>query len=144
MMIGVTSSVVIRPPRGSWVFALVGVACLGGAAATFLAGGGGRPMYGLAGLGLLCWRLSQVRVVLRERDVELVNVLRRHRIAWADVEDMELVPKHGWIVRLWSAGRVRSRLVWGLSTFGRPSAHPPPWLRDGYAQLRSRSRVDAR
>ncbi|MGW0431638.1 PH domain-containing protein [Micromonospora sp. NPDC003197] len=89
--------------------------------------------------------MAVLRVVVHGDHLQLVNPLRSHRIAWRDVENIELVSDRGWHVLVW-VGDVPIR-AWGLSKIGRFGAaansayddsrtDAPRWLREGYSTLR--------
>jgi hypothetical protein len=115
----------------------------------------GQYLWGMAGLAVVAiafLRAALLRVVLHDDHVQLVNPLRTMRIAWADIDDIDLVSRNGWVVQVRSDGRAHR--AWGLCKLGRfglaaGSAHDdsnrdaPGWLRDGYARLRRRWRSAA-
>jgi hypothetical protein len=110
--------------------------------------GVGQFLLGMAGIAVVAaalLRVALLRVVLHDDHVQLVSPLRTMRIAWADVEDIDLISRNGWIVRVWAGGQPHQ--AWGLCKLGRfglaagtrhddPEKDTPRWQRDGYAALR--------
>ena len=99
---------VIRPRLGRWVaetFAVLVVAAFAGAA---VIAPGGSDGYGaldraaLAGLGcaigFVVHRLGDVRVVVTEQGLDVVNPLRRRHVPWWQVRGVRLEPGDPWLV----------------------------------------------
>ncbi|GAA2344532.1 PH domain-containing protein [Dactylosporangium salmoneum] len=147
---------VLRSPANRVMYSVIGGVLIAAPAVGIVAllgsagdPGAGRLLAVLAGLvlvGVAFLRLAAVRVVLSDEHVEVVNPLRRYRVRWADVEDIDITAAGGWIVRLWIEGE--PRWVWGLSRFGQfgalpfasrhddPAKDAPRWVYDGYRELR--------
>jgi hypothetical protein len=137
-----------------------GAAAITGTAVGLLASnpgpGAGQFLLGMAGMAVLAGillRVALLRVVLHDDHVQLVNPLRTMRIAWADVEDIDLISRNDRIVRVWAYGEPHQ--AWGLCKLGRfgiaasspyddPERDTPSWQRDGYAGLRKHWRSHRR
>jgi hypothetical protein len=104
------SRVVLRPRRARVVVYLCALALLVTMAwvAVVLPGGEGRQAWGVgsrAGLVLialaidyLLYRLGSVRVVATDDGVEVVNVVRRRELAWAQIVGVRLSQDDPWLV----------------------------------------------
>jgi hypothetical protein len=103
-------------------------------------------MAGFALFGAVMLRIALVRVVLHDDHIELVNPLRRFRFYWFDVEDIDIISRGGWIVRVWAGGA--PRWAWGVSRFGQfglpmtsvhddPARDAPRFVYEGYQEIRA-------